>query len=125
MKSTFEIKRTSDGKFLFNLKAGNDQVILTSQTYQSKESAEAGIASVRQNASRNDYFEEKVSEGGHPYFVLNAANNQVIGKSQMYSSREAMRNGIASVKENAASAGIVDLSTPVRSAGGHGSAGSI
>ena len=120
MKGTFEIKRTSDGKFLFNLKAGNEQVILTSQTYQTRESAEEGIASVRQNAPLNDRFEEKISEGGgHPYFVLNAANNQVIGKSQMYSSREAMRHGIASVKTNAAIAEIVDFSTPVRSAGGH------
>jgi uncharacterized protein YegP (UPF0339 family) len=124
MKSTFEIQKSSDGKYVFNLKAANDQVILTSQTYESKESAEAGIASVRTNASIDANYEEKTSNSGHPYFVLHAANHQVIGRSQMYSSREAMHKGIASVKHNAQAAQVADFTTHAFSAGGHGSAGS-
>jgi uncharacterized protein YegP (UPF0339 family) len=110
MKGTFEIKRTSDGKFMFNLKAGNEQIILTSQTYESKESAETGITSVKQNAGHDERYVEKTGTDGSPYFVLHAANNQVIGRSEMYSSREAMHKGMSSVKKNAASAEIVDLS---------------
>ena len=118
MKAIFEIKEATDGKYVFNLKSRNDQVILTSQTYESKESAKAGIASVMQNAPLDERYEEKSGTDGRPYFVLMAANMQVIGRSQMYSSREAMRKGIASVKKNAPVAETVDLSAHVRSAGG-------
>jgi uncharacterized protein len=121
MKATFEIKEATDGKYVFNLKSGNDQVILTSQSYESKESAKTGIASVKQNTPLDERYEEKSFADGRPYFVLIAANRQVIGRSQMYSSREAMRKGIASVKKNASVAETVDLSARVRSAGSGGS----
>src|SRR6516225_6430411 len=101
MKATFEIKKAADDKYMFNLKSGNDQVVLTGQTYESKESAKQGIASVKENAGLDERYEEKTGTDGHPYVVLHAANKQVIGRSQMYSSREAMRKGITSVKKNA------------------------
>jgi uncharacterized protein len=118
MKAAFEIKKASDGRFVFNLKAANDQVILTSQAYETKESAEAGIASVKTNSAIDAHYEEKTGNDGMPYFVLHAANQQVIGRSQMYSSREAMHKGIASVKHNAPNAQTVDLSAEVRAGGG-------
>jgi hypothetical protein len=118
MKATFEIKKSPDGRFIFDLKAANDQVILTSQTYQTKEDAEDGIAAVRQNAPLDDRYEERAGGDRLPYFVLRPPNRQVIGRSQLYSSREAMRKGIASVKRNAHQAGIVDFTARVRSATG-------
>ena len=123
MKAAFEIKKASDGRFVFNLKAANDQVILTSQAYETKESAEAGIASVKTNSGIDAHYEEKTGNDGMPYFVLHAANQQVIGRSQMYSSREAMHKGIASVKHNAPNAQTVDLSAEVRAGGGGGALG--
>ena len=123
MKATFEIKRAADGRFVFNLKAANDQVILTSQAYETKESAEAGIASVRNNAGVDAHYEEKTGSDGLPYFVLHAANKLVIGRSQMYSSREAMQKGIASVKHNAPVAETADLTAEVHPAGSRGSRG--
>jgi uncharacterized protein len=123
MKTAFEIKKAADGRFLFNLKGGNDQVILTSQAYETKESAEAGIASVKSNAGNDAQYEEKTGSDGLPYFVLHAANRLVIGRSQMYSSRDAMHKGIASVKHNAPIAQTVDLSAEVRAGGGMGARG--
>jgi uncharacterized protein YegP (UPF0339 family) len=117
MKATFEINRAADGKYFFNLKAANDQIILTSQTYHTKESSQEGIAAIRQNALLDDRYEEK-SGDSHPYFVLKAANNQVIGRSQMYSSREAMRKGIESVKKNAPIAETADFSGHVQGSQG-------
>jgi uncharacterized protein YegP (UPF0339 family) len=121
MTAIFEIKKTTDGRFLFNLKSANHQVILTSQAYESKASAEAGIASVKHNAGIDSQYEEKTGTDGLPYFVLHAANRQVIGRSQMYSSREALVRGIAAVKANASAAETVDLSAEVHSAAGRGS----
>ena len=122
-KARFEIKKSADGKYVFNLKSANDQVILTSQTYESKEGAEIGIASIRQNAAIDGQYEEKTGTDGHPYFLLIAANKQVIGRSQMYSSRDAMRKGIASVKRNARNAEVVDFTTHLRASGGGESQG--
>lgn len=110
MKAHFQISKTSNGKFMFDLKAANDQTIFTSQMYESKEGAEEGIHSVKQNASIDARYQRKVGTDGKPYFVLHAANKLVIGRSQMYSSNEAMEKGVASVKHNALEAEIVDLS---------------
>lgn len=46
----FEKKTTDKGKFRFNLKAGNHQVIGTSQSYDSESGRDNGIASVGRNA---------------------------------------------------------------------------
>jgi uncharacterized protein YegP (UPF0339 family) len=109
MSGKFELKKGKSGKFMFNLKAVNGQVILTSQTYTSKVAAKNGIESVRTNGSKDASFEQKASKNGEPYFVLLAANKQIIGKSEMYSSKASMLNGIASVKKNAPEAMVEDL----------------
>ncbi len=44
------------------------------------------------------------------YFVLTAKNGQVIAQSEMYKSKSAAENGIASVKENAPAADTEDES---------------
>ena len=108
MAAKFEIKKSADEQFMFNLKAANGEVILTSETYSQKRSAEQGIASVKANASDDSRFERKTAKDGSPYFVLKAANGEIIGKSEMYSSVAAMEKGIASVVTNAAEAEIVD-----------------
>ena len=46
----FERKDTKSGKFMFNLRARNGQVIGTSETYESAKSRDNGIASVAKNA---------------------------------------------------------------------------
>lgn len=106
----FEIKTTNSGKTMFNLKAGNGQVILTSEQYNSKSACDNGIESVRTNSQNDDRFDRKTAKDGSPYFNLKASNGQVIGKSEMYTSTAAMENGIASVKKNAPDAGIDDIS---------------
>ena len=46
----FEKKDTKGGKFSFNLKSGNSQVIGTSESYKSESARDNGIASVMKNA---------------------------------------------------------------------------
>lgn len=46
----YERKQGASGKFMFNLKAGNHQVIGTSQSYESEASRDNGIESVKKNA---------------------------------------------------------------------------
>ncbi len=46
----YERKQGASGKFMFNLKAGNHQIIGTSQSYESEASRDNGIESVKKNA---------------------------------------------------------------------------
>ena len=108
MNGWFELSKSSDGQFRFVLKAGNAETILTSELYVTKGSAEGGIASVQANCSEDSRYERKTSSNGKPFFNLKAANHQVIGSSQMYSSESARDSGIASVMENGATKSVKD-----------------
>ena len=100
MESWFELNRSGNGEFNFVLKAANDQVILRSEQYDSKASAQGGIASVQANSHGDERYERKDSSDGKSFFNLKALNHQVIGTSQMYASLDARDAGIASVKAN-------------------------
>ena len=100
----FEIKKTKSGKYKFDLKAANGQVILSSQSYKAKANCMKGINSVVRNSEEDQRFERKTAKDGSPYFNLKASNGQIIGTSEMYSNTNGMENGIASVKKNAAAA---------------------
>lgn len=50
----YERKQSAAGKYMFNLKAGNHQVIGTSQQYESQQSRDHGIESVKANAPTAD-----------------------------------------------------------------------
>ena len=100
----FDVKTGKDEKLYFNLTAKNGQVILSSQGYKSKQGCDNGIESVKTNSQNDDAFERKEASDGQFYFVLKAANGEIIGKSEMYTTKAAMENGISSVKENAPNA---------------------
>jgi uncharacterized protein YegP (UPF0339 family) len=109
MAAKFELKQAAGGQFMFNLKAANGEIILTSETYHAKASALNGIESVKKNGSIDAHFERLTSKASQPYFVLKAANHEVIGRSEMYSSVAAMEKGIESVKKNSAVAELHDI----------------
>ena len=110
MSAKFEIKKAKDGEFYFHLKAGNGEIILSSEMYKAKASAQNGIASVKKNAPNDKRYERKDASNGHQMFNLKAGNHEIIGTSQRYSSAEARDHGIESVKTNAPVAEIEDLS---------------
>ena len=104
----FEVKKSGD-KFHFVLKAGNGQVILSSQMYASKASAMNGVASVRKNCGNDDCWERKTAKNGKFHFNLKSTNGQIVGSSQMYASESGMNNGIQSVKNNAPGADVKEI----------------
>ena len=108
MAGKYDLKISASGKYMFNLLAGNHQIILTSELYESKDAAENGIASVKKNSAEDGRYERKEAKNGDPFFVLKAANGQAIGKSEMYSGAAAMENGIESVKKNGPTAEVAD-----------------
>jgi uncharacterized protein len=107
----FVVSIRSNGEFQFNLKAGNGQVILTSEGYKTKPNCIGGIESVKKNATYDDKYEKKAASNGKCYFNLKATNGQIIGTSQMHEAETSRDNGIASVKANAPEAIIEDETT--------------
>ena len=100
MAAKFELKKSKNDKFFFNLLAANGQIILSSEMYEAKPSALNGIESVKKNAADDGRYDRLTGKDDSPYFTLKAGNGQVIGQSQMYSSEKARDNGIESVKTN-------------------------
>lgn len=107
----FEIIKRNNGEFQFNLKAGNGQIILSSEGYMTKSGCMHGIESVRKNAVLDEQFDRIKSRNGRVFFNLKAPNGHIIGTSEMYDSETGRENGIESVKKNAPQAEIIDLTT--------------
>jgi uncharacterized protein YegP (UPF0339 family) len=108
MAAAYVLKKSADEQYYFNLRAENNETLLTSERYARKDSALSGIESMRRNAEDDQRFARKVSARGQHYFVLTAANGEPLGQSEEYASAAAMENGIAAVKRVAPSAPIVE-----------------
>lgn len=100
MAGWYELSSNDKGQFSFVLKAGNAEVILRSEQYESKASAENGIQSVQTNSPLDARYDRKDASDGRPYFNLKAGNHQIIGTSQMYKDAAGRDKGIESVKTN-------------------------
>jgi uncharacterized protein YegP (UPF0339 family) len=113
-KRNFDVKQATNGDWYFNLKAGNGEIIGTSELYASKANAERGARTVRalvrisrdttQAALRRESFELFKGEDGKAYFHLRAANGELMLSSQAYASNANARTGIASVLANGSAA---------------------
>ena len=116
----FVIKEAKTG-FKFDLKAGNGEVIASSQVYKSLVTCKKGIASVQKNApaaavedqtvegfkaEKNPKFEIYTDKAGEFRFRLKATNGQIIATSEGYKAMKSCKNGIESVKKNAPDAKI-------------------
>ncbi|MBQ9911144.1 MAG: YegP family protein [Lachnospiraceae bacterium] len=113
----YVVKQGKTG-FHFSLKAGNGEIIGTSEIYTTEKACLNGIASVTKNApvatvedqtvegfakEKNPKFEIYLDKGGGFRFRLKAGNGEPILASESYKSKAGCKNGIESVKKNAES----------------------
>ena len=111
MAGKFELKKSKNGKFFFNLLASNGQIILSSEMYEAKASAGNGIESVKKNGADAARYDKLTGKDGSPYFTLKATNGQVIGQSQMYASEATRDAGVQSCVNHAPEAALDDQTT--------------
>src|SRR5690625_1934026 len=102
MAGWYVLKKSGD-KFMFNLKAANGEVILTSQRYASRASAENGMSSVQRNSPADDRYERLESRSEQTCITRQAEYATVTGTSQKYKTVSCRSNGIEWVKTNAPS----------------------
>ena len=110
MAASYEIKRAGNKQFFFNLKAANGEVVLTSEMYKTRTGVNKGIESVTKNGPDCLMYDMKMDKRGRYYFLLKAANNRIIGKSESYTTAAKMEKGIQAVIRSARSAVVRDLS---------------
>lgn len=108
MAGKFELKKSKNDKYFFNLHASNGQIVLSSEMYEAKASALNGIESVKKNGGDAARYDKLNAKDGSFYFTLKAGNNQVIGQSQMYSSEAARDDGIAACVQSTPGATVED-----------------
>lgn len=116
----FVIRTTSTG-VKFDLKAGNGEVIATSEVYTTLDACQNGVESVKKNApvaniedqtvegfetAKNPKFEIYQDKAGEFRFRLKATNGQVIAVSEGYKAIASCKNGIESVAKNAPEAAV-------------------
>ena len=115
----YVIKPAKNG-IMFNLKAGNYEIIGTSEVYTTEAACRNGIASVAKNApianvenqvkgetAKNPKFEIYQDKKGEYRWRLKAANGEPILVSEGYKAMASAQKGIASVRKNADSEIVV------------------
>ena len=117
----FVIRNTKTG-VKFDLKAGNGEVIATSEVYASQAACKNGVESVRKNApvaavedqtaegfavEKHPKFEIYTDKAGEFRFRLKATNGQIIAVSEGYKAMAGCKNAIESVKKNAPEAAVM------------------
>lgn len=107
----FQIFEGSNSQFYFRLRAENGEPVLASEGYKSKSGATNGIDSVKSNAGSDANYERKTAVDDQFYFNLRAANQEIIGKSEMYKSESGRENGISVVKRIAGDSPTEDTTT--------------
>ena len=115
----FVIKQTATG-YKFDLKAGNGEVIATSEIYTTEAACIKGLESVKAcvigevedqtvepiEAKKHLKFELYADKSGEFRFRLKAKNGQIIATSEAYKTKASCENGIESVKKNAPDAEV-------------------
>ncbi len=93
----FIVFENSAGGYNFQLRAKNGRVVLRSESYTSEAAALNGTFSVADNGTREKNFEILEAANGDYYFNLKATNGQIIGTSQMYSTKSNATRGMRSM----------------------------
>ena len=115
----FVIKQTATG-YKFDLKAGNGEVIATSEIYTTEAACIKGLESVKAccvgevedqtvepiEAKKHPKFELYTDKSGDFRFRLKAKNGQIIATSEGYMTKPSCEKGIESVKKNAPDAEV-------------------
>ena len=95
----FEIFVGADDQYYFHLVAGNGEIVLQSEGYTRKSGAEVGIESVKVNGVLVARYSVLEASNGEHYFVLRAANHEIIGLSELYASKQNADRGVETVRE--------------------------
>ncbi|KQR68397.1 YegP family protein [Pedobacter sp. Leaf176] len=101
-------KSAINGQYYYRLYSGNNKIVLNGEGYPYKQSCKDGVQSVKVNCIY-DFRYEKSDKVDNYRFNLKAANGEIIGRSEGYTTAYARNQGIELIKSLAPTATIQDL----------------
>jgi uncharacterized protein YegP (UPF0339 family) len=92
-----EVLATATGEHRFHVHAKDGAILLSSETYVTEAAAYNGALAVQQAGRARASYSIRQTAAGASYFVLQAANGEIVGTSPRYATREAADGAIASL----------------------------
>jgi uncharacterized protein len=102
----FIVFKSSESHYRFRLVADNGEPVIRSEGYTTRESCMEGIEAVRRFSQSTSSFMRRRSSNGQYYFFLRAANGEIIGDSELYTSSHNAERGIRAVMREAPAAPV-------------------
>jgi uncharacterized protein len=99
MNGKYTVSLVGTSEYHWGLTARNAQTMLTSKIYAAKAGAETGIETCRENSANEARYERVGANDSRYYFLLRAADGEIIGTSETYHTLHAREQAIALCKE--------------------------
>lgn len=116
MNKRFELICRADGKFLFQLRGDDGNVLLSSHTCDSKIMAQSEVLQARNSLRDVDRLVAEQAGDGTHYYVVKDRKGSVLAKSPVTASADEFAGLSSAIRTAAQNAPLVDL-TKHRSAG--------
>jgi len=97
----FYIEKNENNMFVFHLKSDHNHTIATSKPYKKVSLIETEIDYINQNTNLDRIYERKTNNEGKFYFKILDIKLNTTAKSQFYSSKAGLENGIKAAKKYA------------------------
>ncbi|GAB4139785.1 MAG: hypothetical protein Fur0037_06150 [Planctomycetota bacterium] len=111
MAPKFEIVQDEEGKFRFHFKDDEGQVRLRSLPFKSKINAQTAVAKMRDLLLREEHVVRHSRPGGEFFFTVKNQNGEVVARSEFADSESRLESLVASVRESAKGAALIDLTS--------------
>ncbi len=100
MTGYFQLIEGDDGAFMFALRAGNHETVLTSRVFWSRQAAMSGVEMLRKQSQQPQAYVRHADVDGRQWFEVLDDAQLTLGRSEPYASRSGLAAGMASVKRN-------------------------
>lgn len=102
MTGYFQLIEGDDGAFMFTLRAGNHETVLTSRVFWSRQAALDAVSMLGRQSQRSECYVRHTDPDGRQWFEVLDEAQHTLGRSEPYASRSGLAAGMASVKRNSA-----------------------
>ncbi len=100
MTGYFQLIEGDDGAFMFTLRAGNHETVLTSRVFWSRQAALDAATLLGRQAQRPECYVRHTDPDGRQWFEVLDERQHTLARSEPYGSRSGLAAGMASVKRN-------------------------
>lgn len=106
MSAMFRVTPLTDGYYQFHLFSGRGEMLLTSQEFSDRETAEQAIQDVRVGSLMSQQIAKAKTPGGDFFFLVKDPGGEVIARSELFGNEMSFDNALHNFRDNACVAEI-------------------